>query len=115
MNVIDTIIDYSNLIKESSKTISQVLEDCIAAVENTDNSTININWFIELKLKIEVELEEYAWNNCVALNWIKNNNRVIKTENGLKITNQSKDFTILEIYFPNEFNPNSIIICRSYL
>ena len=111
-------IEYNSRISEIEKQTDikiYKMQEKIEAVENTDNSTININWFIELKLKIEAELEECAWNNCVAPKYIINNNRVIKTEKGLKITNQSKDFTILEIYFPNEFNPTSVIICRSYL
>ena len=111
MNVIETIIEYAETLND--KTISQVLDDCIETAENTPFSEVNVNWFIELKVKIEAELEEYCWTSCAPLKYI-NNNRVIKTDTGLKITNQTKDLTILELYFPSEFNPNSILIKRCW-
>ena len=113
MNVIDIIIEFSESLK--NKTIFDVLDDCIESAKNFEKAAINVNWFIELKWKIEEELKIYANEHYVSSKWLMNNNRVEKTEHGLKITNQGKDSTYLELYFPSEFNPNSIIICRSYL
>lgn len=104
MNIIDTIIEFSDSLEE--KTISEVLDDCVETAENP-------NWFGELKIKIEEELKIYCFENILPFKYILNNNRVIKTERGLEITNQTKDFTYLRIYFPSEFNPNSLIIARS--
>ena len=111
MNVVDIIINFSETFKE--KTIFDVLDDCIESAQNYEKATINVNWFIELKYKIEEELKIYANEHYISVEWLINNNRVEKTENGLKITNQSKDLTYLELYFPSEFNPNSIIMKRS--
>lgn len=112
MKVIDTIINYSESLK--GKTIFEVLDDCINSAENLSGASINVNWFIELKLKIEEDLKEYAREHFIAPKYLLNNNRVVKTENGLKITNRSQDFTYLEIYFPSEFNPNYLIIRRNF-
>lgn len=112
MNVIDIIIEYADIL--NNKTISQVLDDCIETADNMPFPELNVNWFIELKVKIEAELEEYCRTLCVPFKYIINNNRVIKMDTGLKITNQTKDLTILELYFPSEFNPNSIIIKRCW-
>ena len=112
MNIIDTIIEFSDSLEE--KTISEVLDDCIETAENNYFPLINTNWFGELKIKIEEEeLKIYCFENILPFKYILNNNRVIKTERGLEITNQTKDFTYLRIYFPSEFNPNSLIIARS--
>jgi len=110
-SVIDIIINFSESFKE--KTIFDVLDDCIESARNFEKATINVDWFLELKCKIEEELKIYANKHYVSAKWLMNNNRVRKTENGLKITNQSKDLTYLELYFPSEFNPNSIIMKRS--
>jgi len=110
MNVIETIINFSESFRD--KTIFDVLDECIASAQNFEFATINPKWFEELKSKIEEELKIYAFENILPLNWVMNNNRVIKTDSGLKVTNQTKDFTYLEIYFLNEFNPDSVIIIR---
>ena len=112
-SVIDTIINFSESFKE--KTIFDVLDDCIESAQNYDKATINVNWFYQLKFQIEQELRSYCNLANVPINWILKCNRVTRIVNGLKITNQSEDFTILKIYFPNEFNPNSVIIERCYL
>lgn len=111
MNIIDTIINFSESFEE--KTIFDILDDCIESAGNYEKSTINVNWFMELKWKIEEELKIYANEHYVPVKWLMNN-RVEKTERGLKITNQSKDLTYLELYFPSEFNPNSIIMKRNF-
>ena len=112
MKVIDIIISYSDSIQE--KTIFEVLDDCIETARNMPFVSINVNWFVELKLKIEEEFKLYAKEHFVPEKWIMKNHRVEKTDFGLKITNLSRDFTILEIYFPSEFNPNSLIIRRNF-
>ena len=112
MKVIDTIINFADSIKE--KTIFEVLDDCIESAKNLEKPEINVNWFVELKLKIEEELKEYAREHYVSFKYLYNNNRVIRAATGLKITNRTKNLTYLELYFPSEFNPNSIIIQKSF-
>lgn len=112
MNVIDIIIEFSESLE--NKTIFDVLDDCIESAKNFEKAAINVNWFIELKWKIEEELKTYAFDHCVPVMWLMNNNRVEMMNNGLKITNETKDFTYLELHFPSEFNPNSIIMKRSF-
>lgn len=108
MNVIDTIINFSESFRD--KTIFEILDNCIEKAELPYNK----NWFLDLKFKIEEEFKLYAKEHFVAEKWLMNNHRVEKTDSGLKITNLSRDFTILEIYFPSEFNPNSLIIKRNF-
>ena len=110
MNIIDTIFEFAESFRD--KTIFEVLDDCIMSAQNFEFATINAKRFKELKLKIESELKLYAFENILPLKWIMNNNRVIKTDYGLKVTNQTKELTYLEIYFPSEFNPDSVIIKR---
>lgn len=109
MNLVDRIISFSDSFK--SKTISDVLDDCIETSKNLDCS-INTNWFIELKLKIEEELKKYAWEHYASVNSILRNNWIEKTDSGLKI--KFCEITILEIYFPSKFNPNSVILKSSF-
>lgn len=106
--VIEEIIKFADTIQ--NKTIFDILDNCIEKAE----SPINKNWFIELKYKIEEELKKYAWEHYIPINWVMKNNRVVRIENGLKVTNQTKDFVYLELYFPSEFNPNSLIIKSSF-
>lgn len=112
MNVIDVIINFSESFRD--KTIFEILDECIESAQNFPYATINANWFVELKAKIEEEFKLYAREHFVAEKWIMNNHRVEKIDSGLKITNLSRDFTILEIYFPSEFNPKSLIIKRGF-
>lgn len=112
MSVIETIINFADSVK--NKTISELLDDCIETAENTSQPIINIDWFIELKSKIEEELKDYAWGHLIAPNYLLNNNCVNITEKSLEITNKEKNFIYLTIYFPSEFNPNSLIIERNY-
>ena len=112
MNVIDIIVNFSESFQE--KTIFDVLDECIESAKNFEKVVINVNWFVELKYKIEEELKIYANEHYIPARWLMNNNRVEKTDNGLKITNQSKDLIYLELYFPSEFNPNSIIMRRNF-
>ena len=69
-SVIDIIINFSESFKE--KTIFDVLDDCIESAQNYEKATINVNWFIELKCKIEEELKIYAYEHCVAAKWLMN-------------------------------------------
>ena len=110
MNVLDTIINFSESFRD--KTIFDVLDDCIESARNFEKATINANWFIELKWNIEEELKLYANEHYLSSKGLMNHNCVIKTDSGLKVTNQTKDLTYLEIYFPSEFNPDSVIIKR---
>ena len=110
--VMDIIIDFAD--SSDNKNIFQVLDDCVESAQNLSYATINVNWFVELKLKIEEEFKLCAKEHFVSYKWLMNNHRVEKTDSGLKITNLSRDFTILEIYFPSEFNPNSLIIKRNF-
>lgn len=104
----NTIFEFAESFHD--KTIFEVLDDCIISAQNFEFATINAKWFEELKLKIEEEFKLYASEYNLSLKWIMNHNSVIKTDSGLKVTNKTKDLTFLEIYFPSEFNPNSIII-----
>ena len=110
MNVIDIIFEFAESFRD--KTIFDVLDERIESAQNFEFATINPKWFIELKWKIEEELKLYANEHYVSSKWLMNHNCVIKTDSGLKVTNQTKDLTYLEIYFPSEFNPNSVIIKR---
>ena len=110
MNTIDTIFEFAESFRD--KTIFEVLDDCVISAQNLEFATINVKWFEELKLEIESELKLYAFENTLPLKWIMNHNCVIKTDSGLKVTNQTKDLIYLEVYFPSEFNPDSVIIKR---
>ena len=76
MKVIDTIIAFADSIRE--KNIFEILDDCIESAENLDYATINVNWFVELKLKIKEELKICAFENYIPLESLLNSNKVEK-------------------------------------
>ena len=106
--VLKKINKLAEQIKE--KTIFNILDSCIEKAE----LPVNKNWFVELKLMIEDELKKYAREHYVSSGLIMNNHTVIITEDGLEIRNLSNQNTILKIHFPSRFNPNSVIIERSF-
>lgn len=108
MKVIDTIINFADSIRD--KNIFDILDDCITCAENLDYPTINANWFVELKLKIKEELKICAFEHHRPLESLLNFNKVEKTDSGFEI--KFNEIVVLKIYFPSEFNPQSLIIGR---
>ena len=106
--VIEEIMKFVDTIQ--NKTIFDILDSCIEKAE----LPVNKNWFLELKFMIEDELKKYATEHYVSSGLIMNNHTVIKTENGFEIRNLSNQNIILKIHFPSSFNPNSVIIERSF-
>ena len=103
---LNKLIELAEQIKK--KTIFDIFDSCIEKAE----APIDKNFFIHLKAATEEELKTYAATHNVSSGLIMNNHKVIRTENGLEIKSLSEQITILKIYFPSEFNPNSIIMMR---
>ena len=103
MKVIDVIINFSEPFRD--KTIFGVLDECIESAQNLSYATINVNWFVELKYKIEEEFKLYAKEHFVAEKWLMNNHRVEKNRFRIKNNKSFPGFYNIGNLFSKRIQP----------
>lgn len=94
-------------------TVSEYFHRCIEAINENEKELVD--WFCKIKNDVEGEL--VAWAKEHGQKYILERNRVERKTWGIQVLLgkeiKFKD-TVLNIYFPDEFHQNSIIIERGF-
>lgn len=95
-------------------TVSEYFHRCIVEAINENRKEL-VDWFCKIKNDVEGEL--VAWAKEHGQKYILKRNRVERTTWGIQVLLgkeiKFKD-TVLNIYFPDEFHQNSVIIERGF-
>ena len=95
-------------------TVSEYFHRCIAQAINENEKEL-VDWFCKIKNDVEGEL--VAWAKEHGQKYISERNRVERKTWGIQVLLGKKikfKDTVLNIYFPDEFHQNSVIVERGF-
>lgn len=110
-DIISKIENYNN---NNKITVSEYFNKCIAQAINENEKEL-VDWFCKIKNDVEGEL--VVWAKKHGQKYILKRNRVERETWGIQVLLGRKikyKDTVLNIYFPDEFHQNSIIIERGF-